>query len=195
MKASACFTSRSPVPAGGDRVKKDRPVMVVIGNPPYKAASHGEGAWIESGTLRGSDAPLARFIPPADWGVGAHVKHLYNPYVYFWRWATWEVFDTTATDRGVVCFISVAGFLDGPGFERMREYLRSRCDAIWVIHCSPKASSPRCRQGSSRVSSSRCASCWPSATTPPQAKNRGHPVHQLTKAPGLTSSRSWRTCP
>ena len=79
----------------------------------------------------------------ADWGVGAHVKHLYNPYVYFWRWATWKVFDHhPAADRGVVCFISVAGFLDGPGFQRLREYLRSRCDAIWVIDCSPEGFQP-----------------------------------------------------
>jgi hypothetical protein len=42
----------------------------------------------------------------------------------------------------VVCFISVAGFLDGPGFQRMREYLRSRCDAIWVIDCTPEGHQP-----------------------------------------------------
>ena len=126
-----------------NRIKKDRPVMVVIGNPPYKERSHGQGAWIESGTEAGHLAPLARFIPPADWGVGAHVKHLYNLYVYFWRWATWKVFDHhPEADRGVVCFISVAGFLDGPGFQRMREYLRRRCDAIWVIDCSPEGHQP-----------------------------------------------------
>jgi predicted helicase len=126
-----------------NRIKKDRPVMVVIGNPPYKERSHGQGAWIESGTEAGYLAPLARFIPPADWGVGAHVKHLYNLYVYFWRWATWKVFDHhPEADRGVVCFISVAGFLDGPGFQRMREYLRRRCDAIWVIDCSPEGHQP-----------------------------------------------------
>lgn len=31
-------------------------------------------------------------MPPADWNVGAHAKHLRNLYVYFWRWATWKVF-------------------------------------------------------------------------------------------------------
>jgi Type ISP C-terminal specificity domain/N-6 DNA Methylase len=127
-----------------NKIKKDRPVLVVIGNPPYRERSHGQGAWIESGNPQaGQLPPLDRFIPPADWGVGAHVKHLYNPYVYFWRWATWKVFDHhPSADRGVVCFISVAGFLDGPGFQRMREYLRRRCDAIWVIDCSPEGHQP-----------------------------------------------------
>jgi hypothetical protein len=127
-----------------NRIKKDEPVMVVLGNPPYKERSHGEGGWIESGTPEaGHPAPLARFIPPTDWGVSGHVKHLYNLYVYFWRWATWKVFDHHPTaDRGVVCFISAAGFLEGPGFQRMREYLRSRCDAIWVIDCTPEGYQP-----------------------------------------------------
>jgi hypothetical protein len=130
-----------------NRIKKDEPVMVVLGNPPYKERSRGEGGWIEQGTPQaGQSPPLARFIPPTDWGISKHVKHLYNLYVYFWRWATWKVFDQHPTsDRGVVCFISVSGFLGGPGFQRMREYLRSRCDAIWVIDCTPEGHQPPVR--------------------------------------------------
>jgi predicted helicase len=121
-----------------NRTKRDETVLVVLGNPPYKDKSHGKGGWIESGNPdAGQPAPLDAFKPPPEWGVGAHVKHLYNPYVYFWRWATWKVFDHhPGSDRGVVCLITVAGFLDGPGFQRMREYLRRRADAIWVIDCS-----------------------------------------------------------
>lgn len=122
-----------------NRIKREEPVLVVLGNPPYKDKSHGKGGWIEAGNPNvGQTAPLADFLPPANWGVGAHVKHLYNPYVYFWRWATWKVFDHhPQAGRGVVCFITVAGFLDGPGFQRMRDYLRRTADQIWVIDCSP----------------------------------------------------------
>jgi len=39
----------------------------------------------------------------------AHAKHLRNLYVYFWRWATWKVFDREPkNDTGIVCFITVA---------------------------------------------------------------------------------------
>jgi hypothetical protein len=78
--------------------------------------------------------------------------------VYFWRWATWKVFGTgaaTATDpkaaeagievvdqEGIVCFITVAGFLNGPGFERMRDDLRRTCSEIWVVDCSPEGHQP-----------------------------------------------------
>ena len=47
------------------------------------------------------------------------------------------------TDRsGIVCFITVAGFLNGPGFQKMREDLRRDCAAIWVIDCSPEGHQP-----------------------------------------------------
>jgi hypothetical protein len=65
-------------------VKRSEPITVVIGNPPYKEKAMGRGGWIESGTAH-TTAPLARWMPPADWGVGAHAKHLRNLYVYFWR--------------------------------------------------------------------------------------------------------------
>ncbi|MPZ49225.1 MAG: hypothetical protein GEU75_07985 [Dehalococcoidia bacterium] len=127
-----------------NKIKRDVPITVVIGNPPYKEKAMGQGAWVEG---QASDArrwtPLKDWIPPADWGVGAHAKHLRNLYVYFWRWATWKVFDhDPANNTGIVCFITMAGFLNGPGFQRMRDYLRRICDSIWVIDCSPEGHQP-----------------------------------------------------
>lgn len=131
-------------------IKRSEPITVVIGNPPYKEKTKGRGGWIEKGS-DGRESPLDRWMPPAEWGVGAHAKHLKNLYVYFWRWATWKVFGTGVNastglkepDRaGIVCFITVAGFLNGPGFEKMREDLRRSCNEIWVIDCSPEGHQP-----------------------------------------------------
>lgn len=119
-----------------NEIKRKEPITVVIGNPPYKEKAKGRGGWVE-------EEPLHQWIPPADWGVGAHAKHLRNLYVYFWRWATWKVFDRDPpNDTGIVCFITVAGFLNGPGFQRMRDYLRRTADRIWVIDCSPEGHQP-----------------------------------------------------
>lgn len=74
-----------------NEVKRGEPITVVIGNPPYKEKAKGRGGWVESGSAN-TKAPLLRWMPPADWGVGTHAKHLRNLYVYFWRWATWKVF-------------------------------------------------------------------------------------------------------
>jgi hypothetical protein len=134
-------------------VKRGEPITVVIGNPPYKEKAMGRGGWIEAGS-DGRPAPLDWWAPPANWGVGAHAKHLKNLYVYFWRWATWKVFGTgfnvstglEEVDRaGIVCFITVAGFLNGPGFERMRDDLRRTCREIWVVDCSPEGHQPEVR--------------------------------------------------
>jgi len=142
--------SRSQTQA--NEVKRAQPITVVIGNPPYKEKARGKGAWIENGGGNRA-APLRDWMPPAAWGVGAHAKHLRNLYVYFWRWAAWKVFEQGAGGRdlqppvvdmlsGLVCYITVSGFLNGPGFQRMREQLRRQCDDIWVIDCSPEGHQP-----------------------------------------------------
>ncbi|CAN5812549.1 hypothetical protein BH23PLA1_BH23PLA1_24900 [soil metagenome] len=124
-----------------NEIKRTEPITVVIGNPPYKEKAKGRGGWIEDA---GDDpSPLMDWMPPPGWGAGAHAKHLRNLYVYFWRWATWKVFDQDPkADTGVVCFITVAGFLNGPGFQKMRDDLRRKADRIWVIDCSPEGHQP-----------------------------------------------------
>lgn len=126
-----------------NKIKRDEPITVVIGNPPYKEKAKGLGGWVEGVDADpGTAAPLAEWMPPPEWGAGAHSKHLRNLYVYFWRWATWKVFDHQAHSHGIVCYITVAGFLSGPGFQKMRDYLRRTCDDIWVIDCSPEGHQP-----------------------------------------------------
>ncbi len=125
-----------------NRIKREVPITVVLGNPPYKEKAKGMGGWVESGGAN-HPAPLLDWIPPAAWNVSTHTKHLRNLYVYFWRWATWKVFDSDqAANHGIVSFITVAGFLNGPGFERMRDYLRRTADEVWIINCSPEGHQP-----------------------------------------------------
>lgn len=136
-----------------NRIKRDETITVVIGNPPYKEKAKGKGGWVEGQTAtEAKSAPLRAWQAPSSWGISAHAKHLRNLYIYFWRWATWKVFDPNPFNtelgpqsgqrEGIVCFISVAGFLNGPGFEKMRDYLRRTCDDIWVIDCSPEGHQP-----------------------------------------------------
>jgi hypothetical protein len=133
-----------------NKVKRGQPITVVIGNPPYKEKAEGRGGWIESGS-DGKPAPLDYWRAPAAWKMGTHAKHLKNLYIYFWRWASLKVFGSglgLATDlpekdeEGLICYITVAGFLNGPAFERMREDLRRTCSDVWIIHCSPEGLQP-----------------------------------------------------
>ena len=113
-------------------VKRNERITVVIGNPPYKVDAAGLGGWIEEGS-KGRPSPLNLWEPPPEWGVGQSAKHLKNLYVYFWRWATWKVFasgrnettgESAQDSAGLICFITAAGFLNGPGFQKMRDDLR-----------------------------------------------------------------------
>lgn len=132
-------------------IKRDEKITVVIGNPPYKDKARGLGGWIEMGGSN-QPGPLDDWQPPTEWNFGAHAKHLKNLYVYFWRWATWKVFqdgsarlpenEQPADTRGIICYITAAGFLSGDGFAKMRADLRRDAEEIWVIDCSPEGHQP-----------------------------------------------------
>ena len=136
-----------------NRIKRQERITVVIGNPPYKDRARNLGGWVAKGSGN-RPAPLTDWMPPSEWNAGTHAKHLYNLYVYFWRWAVWKVFgdgdhtDLKGRDRdqtGIVCFITAAGFLNGPGFQKMRADLRTEADEIWIINCSPEGHQPPIR--------------------------------------------------
>ena len=122
-----------------NKIKASTPVTVVIGNPPYRERAQDEGGWIERGALNVT-APLDAFRLN---GNGKFEYVLKNLYVYFWRWATWKVFDAHAEDsHGVVCFITTSGYLRGPGFKGMRRYLRETCSEGWIINVTPEGMRP-----------------------------------------------------
>lgn len=128
-------------------VKREEPVTVVIGNPPYRERAEGEGGWVEMGSegsrkgKKGTDHAILDDFRAEGNGRAEYV--LKNLYVYFWRWAAWKVFDALPDDRaGVVCFITTSGYIGGPGFKGMREYLRRTCSEGWVIDVSPEGMRP-----------------------------------------------------
>jgi len=129
-----------------NEVKARANVTVVIGNPPYRERAEGMGGWVENGSA--ADGATARGILDAfrKDGNGRTEYVLKNLYVYFWRWATWKVWESTSVDpdgdAGVVCFISTAGYLTGPGFKGMREYLRRTASEGWIIDLTPEGQTP-----------------------------------------------------
>ncbi|CAN5858007.1 hypothetical protein BH23GEM5_BH23GEM5_16730 [soil metagenome] len=191
-----------------NKVKVHEPITVVIGNPPYKEKAMGRGGWVEAGSPNSPEpAPLKAWMPPREWGVGAHAKHLRNLYVYFWRWATWKVFDQDPNaNSGIVCFITVAGFLNGPGFQKMRDYLRRTSDEIWVIDCSPEGHRPEVRtrifEGVQQPVCIVLASRLPTSSRSVPATVRfralplGHRQSKFDALSGLTlDTEGWVECP
>jgi hypothetical protein len=125
---------------GANRVKREEPVMVVIGNPPFVDKVKGISSWIESQSSVVAAPSLHAFKKPRN---GRLEYVLSNKYIYFWRWATWKAFDAHPSDpAGVVAFVCPAGFATGPGFAGMREYLRRTADEGWFINLTPEGHQP-----------------------------------------------------
>ena len=133
------------------RVKREVSIQVCIGNPPYKDKAEGMGGWVESG-FRSPDVAspiLDDFRAP---GMGKYEYVLKNLYVYFWRWAFWKVFEDSfralggqpdsSQHAGVVCFITADGYLHGPDFAGMREYIRRSASRGWIINVTPEGLRP-----------------------------------------------------
>ncbi|MDV8003048.1 type ISP restriction/modification enzyme [Rhodococcus sp. IEGM 1408] len=130
-------------------VKSGTKVTVVIGNPPYRERAEGMGGWIENGSDSDKTTKGDHYRPLDDFraaGNGRNEYVLKNLYIYFWRWATWKVFNTNQAladgDVGVVCYITTSGYLRGPGFKGMREYLRRTTSEGWIIDVSPEGMRP-----------------------------------------------------
>jgi len=104
-------------------IKQEKPIMVVLGNPPYKGHSANKGEWIE-GLIRDyyfvDGEPLGERNP----------KYLLDDYVKFLRFAQWRI---EQTGHGIVGMITNHGYLDNPTFRGMRQQLMKAYSEIYVF--------------------------------------------------------------
>lgn len=103
-------------------IKRDTPVMCVIGNPPYSGISSNNGEWIN------------KLIEDYKYIDGVHFnerKHWLNDdYVKFLRYGQHFI---EKNGSGVLAFINPHGFLDNPTFRGMRWNLLKTYDKIYTI--------------------------------------------------------------
>jgi len=104
------------------RVKRDLPIMVVLGNPPYSANSANKGDWI-IGKVR-------KNYYPNDEIKEQNPKLLLDDYVKFIRWGQWRI---ELTGRGILAFITNHGYLDNPTFRGMRRALMTAFSDIFIL--------------------------------------------------------------
>ena len=118
--------------ASADAVKRERPVMVVIGNPPYSGHSANKGAWIK-GLLRGEDRSEATgsYFHVDGQPLGErNAKWLHDDYVKFIRFAQWRI---ERTGEGVLGFVTNHAWLDNPTFRGMRRSLMETFDEMRLL--------------------------------------------------------------
>lgn len=105
-----------------NHIKRDTPVMCIIGNPPYSGISSNNGEWI------------SKLIEDYKYVDGIHInerKHWLNDdYVKFIRYGQHFI---EKNGSGVLAFINPHGFLDNPTFRGMRWNLLKTYDKIYTI--------------------------------------------------------------
>lgn len=103
-------------------IKRDTPVMVIIGNPPYSGISSNNGEWV------------SKLIEDYKYVDGVHFnerKHWLNDdYVKFIRYAQHFI---EKNGSGVLAYINPHGYLDNPTFRGMRWNLLKTFDKIYTI--------------------------------------------------------------
>ncbi|MFB8795742.1 MAG: N-6 DNA methylase [Microcoleus sp.] len=104
-------------------VKRDTPVMVVLGNPPYSGHSANKSEWI-AGLVR--DYYYVNGLPLGE----QNPKYLQDDYVKFIRFGQWRV---SETGYGVLAFITNHGYLDNPTFRGMRQNLMQTFTDIYLL--------------------------------------------------------------
>lgn len=105
-----------------DHVKRETPILVILGNPPYNGFA-GIARVEEERDL--SLAYKTTKKAPAPQGQG-----LNELYVRFYRMAERRIVEKTG--QGVVCFISNYSWLDGLSYTGMRERYLEAFDRIWI---------------------------------------------------------------
>ena len=115
-------------------VKFERPVSIVIGNPPYDRITREEGGgWILHPQPDQPDLFADILQPAMQHTVFSYTTNLYNLYVYFWRWAIWKAFEQNPETPAVVTLITASSWLDGPGFLGLRKLARTVADDIFIV--------------------------------------------------------------
>lgn len=107
-----------------DKVKRETPILVILGNPPYSGypgISKMEEERSLSGAYRMPKNPMLK--KPEGQGLN-------DLYVRFFRMAEQKI--TEGTKKGIVCFISNYSWLNGLSHPAMREALLDRFDSIYV---------------------------------------------------------------
>lgn len=108
-----------------NHIKRDTPVMVVLGNPPYSGESANKGEWIMKLMEDYKKEPGGKEKLKEQ-----NSKFINDDYVKFLRYGQHFI---EKNGSGIIAFINPHGFLDNPTFRGMRWNLLKTYDKIYTI--------------------------------------------------------------
>lgn len=120
-----------------EHVKRDKKILVVLGNPPYNAFA-GISPQEEQGLVEPYKARLNKPTSAGGWGIKKF--NLDDLYVRFFRLAERRIAEMSG--KGVVSFISNHSWIAEPSFVVLRQHLLESFDKFWIenLHGNRKIS-------------------------------------------------------
>jgi predicted helicase len=112
------------------KVKKDEPILVIVGNPPYSGHSANNNDWIDDLLKKDSDGAQSYYKIDNQPLGEKNPKWLQDDYVKFLRFAQWKI---SKAGQGIVGMITNHSYLDNPTFRGMRQSLIKSFNEIYVI--------------------------------------------------------------
>lgn len=110
-------------------VKKNQPVLVIVGNPPYSGISATINDWTEKLLKEDIDGAQS-YYKVDDEPLGEKKLWLQDDYVKFLRFAQWKIHKA---GFGIVGMITNHSYLDNPTFRGMRQSLMNTFDEIYIL--------------------------------------------------------------
>ena len=112
------------------KVKKEQPVLVILGNPPYSGHSANINEWTERLLKEDIDGCQSYYQMDEQPLGEKNPKWLQDDYVKFLRFAQWKI---QTSGYGIVGMITNHSYLDNPTFRGMRQSLMKTFDEIYIL--------------------------------------------------------------
>jgi predicted helicase len=101
-----------------NKIKRDAPVMCVIGNPPYAVSSTNKNKWIQN------------LIADFKKDLNERKINLDDDYIKFIRYGQYYI---DKNGSGILAYISNNSFIDGITHRQMRKFLLESFDKIYIL--------------------------------------------------------------
>ncbi|MCX8033630.1 MAG: N-6 DNA methylase [Thermoleophilia bacterium] len=112
------------------QVKKNEPILVILGNPPYSGLSANQNEWTEKLVKTDLDGAQSYYSVDGQPLGEKNPKWLQDDYVKFLRFAQWKIH---RAGRGIVAMITNHSYLDNPTFRGMRQSLLKTFDEVYIL--------------------------------------------------------------
>ncbi|MCW3100589.1 MAG: adenine specific methyltransferase [Chthonomonadaceae bacterium] len=138
-KPSLPYTELEDERDAAEDVKREKPILVILGNPPYNAKpKEGDVDVLYSAAEKASPSVDTSVYkkdlnkPEKDGGWGIMRFSIDDLYLRFFRLAEKRITGRTEPGIGVVCYISNASYVADPSYVVVRQHMLDGFDSIWI---------------------------------------------------------------